>query len=62
MILKSSKVKEVLDGLFCSKTLCIIYFRKSQVKSGSMIMTMVIFDFNQEDLEDLDVLQDDGCS
>ena len=44
----SSKVKDVLEGLFGPKTLCIIYFWKPLVKSRSMMMVVVIFDFNQE--------------
>ena len=48
MILMSSKVTDVLDGLFGSKTLHIIYFWKPLVKSKSMMMTLVIFDSNQD--------------
>ena len=44
----SSKVTDVLEGLFGPKTLCIIYFWKPLVKSRSMMMVVVIFDFNQE--------------
>ena len=58
----SSKVKDVLEGLFGPKTLCIRYFWKPLVKSRSMMMVVVIFDFNQEGQEDLDVLQGDRCS
>ena len=54
----SSKVADVLDGLFDLKTLC-IYFWKPLVKYSSMMMALVIFDSNQEDL---DVLQGDRCS
>ena len=53
----SSKVTDVFDGLFGPKTLCVIYFWKSQ----SMMMAVVIFDFKQEGEEDLDVLQGDRC-
>ena len=41
------KVIDVLDGLFGPKTLSTIYFWKPLVKSRSIIMTLVIFDFNQ---------------
>ena len=58
----SSKVTDVLEGLFDTKTLCIIYFWKPLVKSSSMMMTLDIFDFNQGGQEDLDVLQGDRCS
>ena len=51
----SSKVTDVLEGLFGPKTLCIIYFWKPLVKSRSMMMTLVIFESYQEDLENLDV-------
>ena len=58
----SFKVTDVLDELLGPKTLCIIYFRKPLVKSWSMMMTLVIFDSNQEGEEDLDVLQGGRCS
>ena len=48
----SSKVTGVLEE---QKTQCIIYFWKSLVKSRSMMMTLVIFESYQEDLENLDV-------
>ena len=44
----SSKVTDVLDGLFGAKTLCIIYFWKPLVKSRSMMMTLVIVDSNKK--------------
>ena len=44
----SSKVTDVLDGLFGPKTQRIIYFWKPLVKSMLMMMTLVIFDSNQE--------------
>ena len=52
----SSKVTDVLEELFDQKTQCIIYFWKPLVKSRSMMMTLVIFESYQEDLENLDVL------
>ena len=58
----SSKVINVPDGLFGSKTLSVIYFWNPQIKSRSMRITIVIFDSNQEGEEDFDVLQGDGCS
>ena len=45
---KSSKVMEVSDGLFDSKTLSDLCFFKLQVKSNSMRITVVIIDSNQE--------------
>ena len=47
-ILMSSKVTDVLNGLFGLKTLCIIYFWKPLVKYNSMMLTLVIFDSNQD--------------
>ena len=38
----SSKVMDVLDGLFVPNTPCIIYFWKPQVKPRSMIKALVI--------------------
>ena len=43
----SSKMTNVLEGLFGPKTICLIYFWKPLVKSRSMMMTPVIFDSNQ---------------
>ena len=51
----SSKVTGVPEELFDQKTQCIIYFWKPLVKSRSMMMTLVIFESYQEDLENLDV-------
>ena len=51
----SSKVTGVLEELFDQKTQYIIYFWKPLVKSRSMMMTLVIFESYQEDLENLDV-------
>ena len=62
MIVMSSKVMDVPDGLFGSKTLSVIYFWNPQIKSRSIRITAVIFDSNQEGYKDIDVLQDDGCS
>ena len=58
----SSKVTDVLEELFDQKTQCIIYFWKPLVKSRSMMMTLVIFDSNQEGQGDLYVLHGDKCS
>ena len=58
----SSKMTNVLEGLFGPKTICLIYFWKPLVKSRSMMMTPVIFDSNQGGYDDLDVLQGDRCS
>ena len=44
----SSKVTDVFDGLFGPKTLCTIYFQKALVKFMPKMMTLVIFDSNQE--------------
>ena len=44
----SSKMMDVPDGLFGSKTLSAIYFWNAQIKSWSMRITPVIFDSNQE--------------
>ena len=44
----SSKVMDVPDGLFGSKTLSVIHFWKPQVKFRSMRITVVKIDSNQE--------------